>query len=608
MPARGAFAQTTETTGQRRSGAGRRWREAARGCGAGLAACAALCGAGCASTDPPPLAAGLPAELARELPDYAAVTAGLESNRLALAETWAQGSPDQRIEALTRARSLILDAVSGRLFPHWYGTPWDYSGTTEVPGEGSIACGYFVSTVLRDAGFRVEHRTLAQQASERIIRTLTSEAHMQRFRNTPLAEFVQAVFETGPGLYVVGLDTHAGFLLHDGGEVRFVHASPRWGVVSEPALESGSLGNSAYRVIGKVSDDETLLEKWLAGEALTTFGAIEQPRIVSGVQRVESDRVVLQFHDGSRTVYSLVSGAPCSADAEAGTGTVAEQAQERTAVRMANGGGRTAVLEAAHSNRLSIVVSGGTHGTLQLSVPVSPLLERYGRRQPWQTVNLAFSPRGLWLLAGLSAPGMGVRTYVLDAATGTVADTVEADREPRLVCADRVLAVRDGCACEGGDTRFLRMRPVGQPGDTLGLSFADYVYDAAHGFVFDDDRVWSVDGEAVFLWSVAPWGRLDRFEHGGRYRPYGRGPTLRQGPGLRLADVMVRAPGTVYLASGSREDARLRVYRLNGSEPATVLDEAVGGLVGVYLAAEPELAVGIDFRGRFHRYSVPQEH
>ena len=29
----------------------------------------------------------------------------------------------------------------------WMGTPWDFSGTSQVPRKGSIACGYFVSTV-----------------------------------------------------------------------------------------------------------------------------------------------------------------------------------------------------------------------------------------------------------------------------------------------------------------------------------------------------------------------------------------------------------------------------------------------------------------------------
>jgi hypothetical protein len=46
--------------------------------------------------------------------------------------------------------------------------------TSETPGRGEIACGYFVSTVLRDAGFGVERVRLAQQASERIVRTLSA--------------------------------------------------------------------------------------------------------------------------------------------------------------------------------------------------------------------------------------------------------------------------------------------------------------------------------------------------------------------------------------------------------------------------------------------------
>lgn len=58
--------------------------------------------------------------------------------------------------------SLIVEEIIAYLI----GTKWDYNRTTEIPRTGSIACEYFVTTVLRDAGVRLSRSKLAQLASE----------------------------------------------------------------------------------------------------------------------------------------------------------------------------------------------------------------------------------------------------------------------------------------------------------------------------------------------------------------------------------------------------------------------------------------------------------
>src|SRR6185503_11864345 len=125
--------------------------------------------------------------------------------------------------------------------------------------------GYFVSTVLRDAGWRVERVRLAQQASENIILSLTSAPHIKRFRRVAISDFIKAVEEWGPGVYVVGLDIHVGFIVNTGSGVYFIHSSyvePRM-VVQENASESRILMASEYRVLGKIVADDLLIEKWL---------------------------------------------------------------------------------------------------------------------------------------------------------------------------------------------------------------------------------------------------------------------------------------------------------------------------------------------------------
>lgn len=181
-------------------------------------------------------------------------------------------SQDEKNEIIKVAKKYLITAISDSLIPFWYGTPWEFYGATETPGKGSIACGYFVSTVLKHAGFKVERVRMAQQASELIIKSLTKEQHIRRFSNVSIRKFVDKIIEMGNGLYVVGLDIHTGFILNNNGHVWFIHSSyqPPLCVIKENALESAILTSSAYRVVGKISDDDELIRKWLDGERIIT--------------------------------------------------------------------------------------------------------------------------------------------------------------------------------------------------------------------------------------------------------------------------------------------------------------------------------------------------
>lgn len=179
----------------------------------------------------------------------------------------------ERADVLEISRREFTRAMFEDIMPEWLGTDWDFNGTTQTPRVGKIACGYFVSTTLLHAGLRVERIRLAREASENIIKTLTGEKHIRRFSRSPLAAFVEKLTACGDGLYVVGLDFHVGFIVVRDGRVFFVHSqgtAPRK-VVLENALASPVLNDSRYRVIGKISDDDALIEKWLTGGFVPTF-------------------------------------------------------------------------------------------------------------------------------------------------------------------------------------------------------------------------------------------------------------------------------------------------------------------------------------------------
>jgi hypothetical protein len=170
----------------------------------------------------------------------------------------------------TQATKKILKAafikqITQKVFPYWYGTKWDFNGTTEMPQEGSIACGYFVTTTLRDMGVPLNRVKMAQCASEEMIRSLTSKENIHHISNVPLAKFEEKLLSYGNGLYLIGLDNHTGFIVIDGDEHYFIH-STGWfpfKVVKDMISESSVLSKSKYRVVGKISDDEAFLKRWV---------------------------------------------------------------------------------------------------------------------------------------------------------------------------------------------------------------------------------------------------------------------------------------------------------------------------------------------------------
>lgn len=207
-----------------------------------------------------------------DLSEYNDVRSKIEAERVALLSRYQRATTDEQKEIIDHARDTFTRSIYADIFPYWYGTPWDFNGTTETPRKGKIACGYFVTTALRDLGVKVQRAKLAQQASENIILSLTTNEHTKRFRQTSINDFVQAVKNWGPGLYVVGLDIHVGFIVNADNDVYFIHSSyiDPYRVIKERGLESKILAGSRYRVLGKLSEDDDLILKWLTGNEFTT--------------------------------------------------------------------------------------------------------------------------------------------------------------------------------------------------------------------------------------------------------------------------------------------------------------------------------------------------
>ncbi|MDI9365561.1 MAG: hypothetical protein QM541_11460 [Flavobacterium sp.] len=159
--------------------------------------------------------------------------------------------------------SIMIDSI----FPYWYGTTWDFNGITQTPSKGAIACGYFITTTLQQAGVVLNRSKLGQSASEQIIKTLIVANPKKIICNQPIDSLIAYLKIKGDGLYIIGLDSHVGFIYNNKGALYFIHS--KWinpkAVVKEAVKTSGVLASSKYKQIGKLSSDSVLLKRWLSG-------------------------------------------------------------------------------------------------------------------------------------------------------------------------------------------------------------------------------------------------------------------------------------------------------------------------------------------------------
>jgi hypothetical protein len=198
--------------------------------------------------------------------DYLTVRTRLATQRDVLAgELAAAKTRSERAEVINRAQSILLTAITTELLPAWYGTRWAFHGTSDTPGEGEIACGMFIGTILEHAGFKIDRIALGRLAAEKIALVLTRNRNLKRYRDRPATEVETDTINRGPGLYLVGLDNHVAFIHVDTETKAHLIHSTVYGdsnVRTEPLTSDNPFTHSRYRVIAKLLDQE-MTTKWL---------------------------------------------------------------------------------------------------------------------------------------------------------------------------------------------------------------------------------------------------------------------------------------------------------------------------------------------------------
>jgi hypothetical protein len=205
--------------------------------------------------------------LAAETVDYQHARVELEAKRVELNATWKK----HPAQARQNARTTLLSYLETSAFPAWEGTTWNFYGTTTTPREGTIACGYYVTTVLEQAGFHLERVHLAQQASAYIVSTLARETRVDWLHPADNADAVKQIHQRfGDGLFVIGFDFHVGFLRLEGERAAFCHSSfiEPGSVTCEDPVASGAFASRTYVVADALND--RVLDDWLLGRAVPT--------------------------------------------------------------------------------------------------------------------------------------------------------------------------------------------------------------------------------------------------------------------------------------------------------------------------------------------------
>jgi hypothetical protein len=139
------------------------------------------------------------------------------------------------------------------LVPYWQGTTWNFYGTTTQPQQGTIACGYFVTTLLQHAGIKVKRIKHAQVASAVMIKEVCKPKSVHWF-STLIDANKYLLKQANNSLFIIGLKNHTGFVAKNQQGISFINASYIQPAVvkSENFLQSPAITSSNVWVIGSL--------------------------------------------------------------------------------------------------------------------------------------------------------------------------------------------------------------------------------------------------------------------------------------------------------------------------------------------------------------------
>jgi N-acetylmuramoyl-L-alanine amidase len=230
-------------------------------------------------------------------------------------EQWRKANkPEARKQVLLRAKQFVVRTIVEDIFPAWMGTPWhmghdDDACMPHQPGK-RVSCSYFVTAVLQNVGLRLDSRS--RWANSRALHIQYSLApgtrNIHRYGSISPKELSTGLVGLKPGLYLIGLNCHIGFILIADGRARFIHSNyvdPEEGVTDETVAESRAIANSqkvGYWVSPLFQDDR-LIEYWLTSREVPLQKA--DASLIRGKKYSMSSRKVNRMLSAARELLGV---------------------------------------------------------------------------------------------------------------------------------------------------------------------------------------------------------------------------------------------------------------------------------------------------------------
>lgn len=164
------------------------------------------------------------------------------------------------------------EALLNHIIPFWEGTAWSFEGHTAQPRSGAIACGYFVSTTLKDIGLNLNRYRLAQQSPIHEAKSLALSTAVKEISEESITANMEAIRQhLKEGIHFIGFDqSHVGYILKERNVLYLIHSNyiGAVGVEIEP-IESSEVFRSYDRFyLVELSTNEALLHHWMIQKKL----------------------------------------------------------------------------------------------------------------------------------------------------------------------------------------------------------------------------------------------------------------------------------------------------------------------------------------------------
>lgn len=168
--------------------------------------------------------------------------------------------------------TLFKRTLVHRIFPFWEGTAWSFEGHTAIPRKGEIACGYFVSTTLKDMGININRYRLAQQSPINEAKSLALNTSVIEINESSKEENISKINATlNEGIHFIGFDaSHVGYILKEKGQLYLIHSNyiDYKGVEIETIETSEVFASYNTYYLVELSTNKKLVQSWIDGSEL----------------------------------------------------------------------------------------------------------------------------------------------------------------------------------------------------------------------------------------------------------------------------------------------------------------------------------------------------